>query len=84
MQAIGKYIVIKKEAEEVKKVGNFELDKNDREIGYATAKVISIGDEVRGLKEGDLIKFDKNRGHGIDIDSIMYHVITVGDVVVVL
>ena len=61
------------------------LAENQREdIRYIEAKVLSIGEEVVGVKEGDMIFYDRHAGHKIDIDKETYHVIRLGDVVVVL
>jgi co-chaperonin GroES (HSP10) len=45
---------------------------------------LSIGEEVVGVKEGDMIFYDRHAGHKIDIDKEAYQVIRLGDVVVVL
>ena len=61
------------------------LNKNDRsDIRYIEAKVISVGEEVQGLKEKDTIFYDRHAGHFIELDDKTYHVIKMQDVVVVL
>jgi co-chaperonin GroES (HSP10) len=61
------------------------LAENQREdIRYVEAKVLSVGEEVVGVKKGDMIFYDRHAGHKIDIDKETYHVIRLGDVVVVL
>lgn len=84
MQAIGNFIIIKKEKES-KKIAGLDIQ-DDEEVRYELASVISVGDLIKGLKEGDKIKYDKNRAqkNGITVDDTLYHVITVNDVVVVL
>jgi chaperonin GroES len=86
MRAIGKCLIIEKIKEGTTKTkGGLMLAENQREdIRYIEANVLSIGDEVVGVKEGDRIFYDRHAGHKIDIDKETYHVIRLGDVVVVL
>lgn len=84
MQAINHYIVISKIKEAPKKVGGLELtEKQNNDVRYLKATIISVGDKVEGLKTGDTIRYDKHAGHGIEWQDALYHVITVGDVVIV-
>ena len=46
--------------------------------------VIKPGDEVKVLKEGDKIYFDKHAGFKVEIDNTLYTVIKEFDVVIVL
>jgi chaperonin GroES len=86
MRAIGKCLIIEKIKEGTTKTkGGLMLAENQREdIRYIEANVLSIGDEVVGVKEGDRIFYDRHAGHKIDIDKETYQVIRLGDVVVVL
>lgn len=86
MKAIGKNLVIQKIKEGTTSTkGGLLLAENQREdIRYVEAKVLYIGDEVVGVKEGDSIFFDRHAGHKIEYDKETYHVIKLGDVVVVL
>jgi len=86
MKAVGKCLVIEKTKEGTTKTkGGLLLAENQREdIRYLQAKVLSIGDEVVGVKEGDMIFYDRHAGHKIEIDKDIYHLIRLGDVVVVL
>ena len=86
MKAVGKCLVIEKIKEGTTKTkGGLLLAENQREdIRYLQAKVLSIGDEVVGIKEGDMIFYDRHAGHKIEIDKDIYHLIRLGDVVVVL
>jgi len=86
MKAIGRNLIIQKIEQNItKSQGGLLLNKNDRsDIRYVEAKVISIGDEVQGLKEKDTIFYDRHAGHQIEIDKKIYHVIKIQDVVVVL
>lgn len=86
MKAIGKCLIIDKLKEGTTTTkGGLLLAENQREdIRYIEAKVLSIGEEVVGVKEGDMIFYDRHAGHKIEIDKDTYHVIRLGDVVVVL
>jgi len=86
MKAVGRYLIIKKVEENItKSEGGSLLSKNDRsDIRYIEAQVISIGNEVEGVKEKDIIFYDRHAGHIIELDKITYQVIKLQDVVVVL
>ncbi len=86
MKAIGKNLIIQKIKEGVKetKGGLLLAEKQREDIRYVEAKVFKIGDEVVGVKEGDTIFFDRHAGHKIEYEKETYHIIKLGDVVVVL
>ena len=50
---------------------------------YLKAKIISTGNLVEGLKDGDTIHYDKHAGHAISWKEKLYHVIQDRDVVLV-
>lgn len=84
MGALGYYLVIDKiKEEEVKKSGLFIPESQNKEIRHGRAKVISVGNEVENIHEGDIIRYDKFAGHGIELDGNDYYVIRIGDVVYV-
>ena len=66
MKAINDYIVVDVEKVGPKKVGGLllteELDETNR---YVKATIVSTGNLVEGLKDKDIIYFDKHAGHGI-------------------
>jgi co-chaperonin GroES (HSP10) len=86
MKAIGRNLIIQKLKEGTTKTkGGLMLAENQREdIRYIEAHVLSIGDEVVGVKENDKIFFDRHAGHKIEIGKEIYHVIKLADVVIVL
>jgi co-chaperonin GroES (HSP10) len=86
MKAIGKCLIIDKVKEGTTATkGGLLLAENQREdIRYIKATVLSVGDEVVGIKEKDVIFYDRHAGHKIDIDKDTHHVIRLSDVVVVL
>jgi len=84
MKAVNNYIVVQIIKTEPKKVAGLimteELDDDNR---YIKAKVISIGNLVEGVKEKDIVYYDKHAGHGVQYKDILYHVIRSGDVVLI-
>ena len=67
MQAINYYVVVDKIKEAPKKVAGLELtDKQNTDIRYVRANVVSVGENVPTIKEGDIIRYDKHAGFGID------------------
>ena len=84
MKAINYYIVVEKIKVEQKKVAGLILtDKTDTENRYKKAKIISIGNLVKGVNVDDVIYYDKHAGHDITFDDKIYRVIQVGDIVLV-
>jgi len=86
MKAIGKNLIIQKVKEGTTSTkGGLLLAKNQREdIRYIEAQVMSIGEEVVGIKKSDIIFYDRHAGHKIELGKETYHVIKLSDVVVVL
>ena len=86
MKAIGRNLIIKKIKEGTTKTkGGLLLTESQREdIRYILADIVSVGDEITGVKVGDQIYYDRHAGHKIEIDKSVYHVIKIQDVVVVL
>ena len=85
MKAIGRNLIISKTKEGTTKTkGGLLLAENQREdIRYVEATVISVGTEVLGVNEKDVIFYDRHAGHKIEIDKQSYRVIKAQDVVVV-
>ena len=86
MKAIGKYIVIEpiKENNTTTKGGLLLAEKQREDIRYAEGTVLSVGDNVIGIKSKDVIYFDKNNAHQIEIKKDIYLVVNLAHVVVVL
>jgi co-chaperonin GroES (HSP10) len=84
MKAINNYVVVDKVKTEPKKVAGLimteELDEDNR---YIKANVISVGNLVEGVKDGDVIHYDKHAGHGIQYKDKLYFVIRASDIVLV-
>ena len=86
MRAIGKYIVIEDiKVEDNKTKGGLLLTESHREdIRYRQGKVLNIGTDVVGVKDGDDIYYDKQAGFKLEIKKDIYKVIKEHDVVIVL
>ena len=84
MQAINDYVIVDKIKEEPKKISGLILtDETDQDNRYKKANIISVGNEVKIVKEGDTIFYDKHAGHDIDYDNKLYRVIRARDIVLV-
>lgn len=84
MKAINYYIVIDKIKEAPKKVGGLELtEQQDSDVRYLKGKVISAGNLVEGIKDGDIVHYDRHAGHGIQFEEKLYYVLKAGDIVIV-
>jgi chaperonin GroES len=86
MKAIGVNLVIQKvkEGTTATKGGLLLAESHREDIRYIEAKVIQVGDQVVGVKEGDSIFYDRHAGHKIEVNKETYQVIKLGDVVIVL
>ena len=86
MKAIGRNLIINKIKEGTTKTegGLLLAEKQRDDIRYVKATVVSAGNEVVGIKQNDVIYFDRHAGHKIEVDKESYHVIKSGDIVVVL
>lgn len=86
MKAVGKRLIVEKIKEGVTETkGGLLLGETHKEdIRYIEAKVISVGWDVVGVKEGDHIFYDRHNGHKIEPGKDTYYIIKLDDVVVVL
>ncbi len=57
-----------------------ELDNDNR---YIKAQAISVGNLVEGIKDNDIVYYDKHAGHGVQYKDILYYVIRSVDVVLI-
>ena len=84
MKAVNHYLVIEPIKQQQKKVGGLILtDELNEDNRYLKAKVISTGNLVEGIKEGDVVYYDKHAGHGIQHKDNFYGVIKQLDVVLI-
>ena len=84
MKAINRYIIVDKIKIEPKKVaGLIMTDDTDVDNRYLKAKIISCGNLVEGLKDNDIIYYDKHAGHDISFKDKLYRVIQDRDVILI-
>ena len=84
MKAVNHYLVIERIKDEPTKVGGLILtEQTDEDNRYLKAKIISTGNLVEGIKEDDIIYYDKHAGHGIQHKDKFYGVIKQTDVVLI-
>ncbi len=84
MKAINYFVVIEKIKEAPKTVGGLELtESQNSDVRYLKGKVISAGNLVESLKKDDIVYYDKHNGHGIQWKDKLYHVLKLGDIVMV-
>lgn len=84
MKAINYYLIVDKIKEAPMNVGGLELtETQNKDVRYLRAKVVSVGDQVPVIKEGDIIRYDKHAGHGIEWNEKLFYVLKVPDVVII-
>ena len=83
MKAVNHYLIIDMIKEKPKVGGLILTDQTNEDNRYLKAKVVSIGDNVEGINEGDVIYYDKHAGHGIQHKDKFYGVIKQMDVVLI-
>lgn len=82
MRTIEGKILLEVEKGCVEKIGEFVMPVDSNE--YETGKVLSVGEKVVGVKEGDTVNFYKGAGHTLTKDGKQYRIITSNEVLVVL
>ena len=84
MKAVNNYIIVEKIKIEPKKVAGLIMTEDvDEDNRYIKANVISVGNLVEGIKDKDVVYYDKHAGHGVQYKDILYHVIRARDVVLI-
>ena len=84
MKAINYFVVVEKIKEAPRKVKGLELtEKQDSDVRYIKGKVVSVGDQIDMIKEGDFVRYDKHAGHGIDWKGSLYYILKISDIVLV-
>ena len=84
MKAVNNYIIVEKLKQGPKTVGGLILtEKTDEDNRYIKANVISVGNLVEGIKDNDVVYYDKHAGHGVQYKETLYYVIRSVDVVLI-
>jgi len=85
MKAIGQFVVLRKQVEEVKNSsGLIMTEYTDKDIRYKLAEVVSAGEEVNGLAKGDMVYYDSAAGSEIRVEGEKLTVIPDRQIVVKL
>ena len=84
MKAVNHYIIVENIKTEQKKVAGLIVTEDiDDDNRYIKAEAISVGNLVEGIKDNDIVYYDKHAGHGVQYKDILYQVIRSGDVVLI-
>jgi len=84
MKAINHYVIVNKIKTEPKMLaGLIMTDDTDVDNRYLRGAIISAGNLVEGLKDGDIVYYDKHAGHAISWKDDLFQVIQSRDVVLV-
>jgi co-chaperonin GroES (HSP10) len=84
MKAINHFVIVDKIKEQPTKVGGLELtEKQNKDVRYVKGRVISIGDQIDMLQDGDFVRYDKHAGHGIEWNDHLYYVLKISDIVLI-
>ena len=84
MKAINHFVIVEKIKEEPKKVGGLELtEKQNTDVRYIKGRVISLGDQIDILQDGDFVRYDRHAGHGIEWNDSLYYVLKITDIVLI-
>ena len=83
MKAINHYIIVEPIKIEKKVSGLIMTDETDVDNRYSKGKIISTGNLVEGVKDEDIVFYDKHAGHAISWKDNLYQVIRSGDIVLV-
>jgi len=83
MKAVNYFIIIDKIKTSQEKNGLFLSDELDIDNQYHKGKILSIGNLVEGVDEGDTVYYKKSVGHGIQYKDNLYYVIRVSDIVLI-
>ena len=84
MKAINHYVIVDKVQNKQKTIGGLIMTEDlDQDNRYIKASIVSAGNLVEGVKDGDIIYYDKHAGHGVQFEDKLYFVIRASDIVLV-
>jgi len=86
MKAVGINLIVKpsKIGLAETKGGLFLAEKQREDLRYAEGEVLSVGSGVVGIKEKDIIYYDKSNSHQIEVKKEIYSIVRMDHIVVVL
>lgn len=75
MEALGRFVIIKKIAGEKKMMAGLEITEHqDKNARYVKGEVISFGVDVKGISVGDVVSYDKRAAHEVQEGEEVYQV----------
>ena len=84
MKAVNNYIIVKDIKTGPKKIAGLIVTEDmDSDNRYIKAEIISIGNLVEGIKEKNIVYYDKHAGHDIQYKNTLYRIIKSNDVVLI-
>ena len=84
MKAINYYVVVERIKDEPKKIAGLIItEQTDKEGRYHRGRVVSNGNLVEGINEGDIVCYDRHAGHAITWEENVYYVVKLADIVIV-
>ena len=85
MKAVGKFVIVRDE-EVIQKndLGLIITEESDQNIRYIIGEVVSCGDDVKEVKPGQYVYFDKVSGSELRVKGSKYKAIREQDVVVTM
>lgn len=84
MKAVNSFLVVDIIKKEPKKIAGLIVTEDiDNDNRYIKATVISTGNLVEGIKDDDVVYYDKHAGHGVQYNDKLYQVIQSRDVVLI-
>jgi|TARA_B110000977_G_scaffold145724_1_gene184877 co-chaperonin GroES (HSP10) len=76
MKALGDRVLLKKVEEEIKdSLGLIVTELTDKDVRHKRAAVVSVGEKVVGLNEGDEVLYDMAAGSSVRIKGQTYIII---------
>ena len=76
MKALGDRVLLKKVEEEIKdSLGLIVTELTDKDVRHKRAAVVSVGENVVGLNEGDEVLYDMAAGSSVRIKGQTYVII---------
>jgi len=86
MKAVGRNVVILpvKETETKTKGGLLLAEAQREDIRYRLAKVVTVGDDVKMVKDSDNVYYDRHAGFTIEIKDEKFTVIKEQDIVIIV
>jgi len=84
MKAVNNYVVVDKIKTTEKKIGGLIMTEDlAQDTRYLKGLVVSKGNLVEGVEEGETVYYDKHAGHGVEFNDKLYFVIRASDIVLV-